>query len=188
MASRLLGSAGITRCADEIAMTTPPSAFGLYPSCKALHIAADALRSARFRQTEISILYSDGSQAYRLRESAADRAVADDDGASLGGMLSSLSGVGAFGTAEEGPFLVGGPLLALVNGGCALRPSLECLGISEGAVDRFEGRLKNGDLLLSVQCDDPEWTTRALSILKATGAYEVEVSAAAVPAPLPLAV
>src|SRR5262245_11579316 len=170
MARRLLSSAGITRCADEIAMTTTPSAFGLYPSCRALHLAADALRSARFRQTDISILYSDGTQAYRLRESAADRDVAADD-ASLGGRLSSLSGVGAFGTPDEGPFLVGAPLVALVSGGYALGPSLRSLGIPEGAVDRFEGRLKSGDLLLSVQCDDLEWTNRALGILKATGAH-----------------
>lgn len=169
-------------------MMTTPSAFGLYPSCRALHLAADALRSAQFRQTDISILYSDGSQAYRLRESAADRDVADDDGASLGGMLSSLSGLGAFGTAEEGPFLVGGPLLALVSGAYALRPSLQCLGIPEGAVERFEGRLKNGDLLLSVQCDDLEWTTRALGILKSTGAHEVELNVAAGAAPIPLPV
>jgi hypothetical protein len=182
MASRLL-RLQTTRRTDEIAMTMTPSAFGLYPSCRALHQAADALRSAQFRQTDISILYSDGTQAYRLRESASDRDVADD-AASLGRMLSSLSGVGAFGTADEGPFLVGGPLLALVSGGYALRPSLRSLGIPDGAVDRFEGRLKSGDLLLSVQCDDLDWTTRALRILKATGAHEVEVSAPAVPVPV----
>ena len=68
-----LAPAAGDRFADAIAMTNNPSAFGLYPSCRTLHLAADALRSARFRQTDISILYSDGLQAYRLRESAGDR-------------------------------------------------------------------------------------------------------------------
>jgi hypothetical protein len=187
MASRLLHGPA-TRFADDSAMTTTPSAFGLYPSCRALHMAADALRSARFRQTDISIMYSDGQQAYRLRASASDPDVADETQPSLGGMLSSLSGVGAFGAADEGPFLVGGPMLALVSGGHALRPSLQCLGIPDVAVDRFAGCLKNGDLLLSVQCDDVEWTTRALDILKATGAHAVEVNTAAVPVPVRVAV
>ena len=184
MASRLLQRQA-TR-ADAIAMTNNPSAFGLYPSCKRLHLAADALRSARFRQTDISILYSDGLQAYRLRESVSDRDVAEDDEASLEGMLSSLSGVGAFAMADEGPYLVGGPLLALVNGGHALQPSLRCLGLPEDSIERFAGRLKNGDLLLSVQCEDVKWATRALNILRSTGAHDVEVSATAVPEPLSL--
>ena len=156
-------------------MTSNPSAFGLYPSSRTLHLAADALRSALFRQTDISILYSDGSRAYRLREAVADRAVADEGDDSLGGMLSTLSGVAAFATADEGTFLVAGPMLALVGGGRALIPSLRGLGIPESAVGRFEERLKDGDLLLSVQCDDHEWTDRALHILRATGASEVEV-------------
>ena len=158
-------------------MTSSPSAFGLYPSSKALHLAADALRSARFRQTDISILYSDGRQAYELRESAAaERDVADED-ETLGGMISSLSGVAAFDGGDEGPFLVAGPMLALVGMGNGLTPSLRGLGIPEDSVARFEGRLKNGDLLLSVQCDDSEWTDRAVVIMRSTGARDVEVSA-----------
>jgi hypothetical protein len=158
-------------------MTNPPSAFGLYPSSKALHLAADALRSAQFRQTDISIMYSDGLRAYRLREAVAESDVSDDQRNSLGGILSTLSGVAAFDIPDEGPFLVGGPMLALVGGGHALTPSLRGLGIPEASVQRFEGRLKNGDLLLSVQCEDGDWTDRALRILRATGAEDVEVSA-----------
>lgn len=182
MASRLL-QLPATR-ADAIAMTNTPSAFGLYPSCKKLHLAANALRAAMFRQTDISILYSDGVQAYRLRESVSDRDTADEEEASLEGMLSSLSGVGAFAMADEGPYLVGGPMLALVNGGHSLQPSLRCLGLPEDSIERFAGRLKSGDLLLSVQCEDVEWATRATTILRATGAHDIEVSATAVPEPL----
>jgi hypothetical protein len=162
-------------------MTTTPSAFGLYPSSRLLHVAADALRAASFRQTDISIMYSDGSQAYRLREASVDRNVADDDW-SLGGILSTLSGIAAFSTGDDDPFLVAGPMLALVGAGQALLPSLRCLGIPDGAVEKIGSRLQNGDLLLSVQCDDPDWTDRALTILRATGAYQVEVSGLAAPA------
>ena len=50
-------------------MSHTPAAFGLYPSTRALHFGAEALRAARFRQTDISVMYSDGSQALQLRES-----------------------------------------------------------------------------------------------------------------------
>jgi hypothetical protein len=158
-----------------------PSAFGLYPSSRTLHLAADALRSAQFRQTDISIMYSDGSRAYQLRESSEVSGVADDhdDDSTLGGMLSTLSGVGAFATNDEGPFLAAGPILAqLESGGSALSPSLRGLGIPEGSLERFAGSLKNGELLLLVQCEDGEWAARALRILRETGAREVEATTA----------
>ena len=46
-----------------------PAAFGVVSLHSALHFGAEALRAARFRQTDISVMYSDGVQALRLRES-----------------------------------------------------------------------------------------------------------------------
>jgi hypothetical protein len=50
-----------------MSMPQVQSAFGLYPSTKALHFGAEALRAAKFRHTDISVMYSDGKQALRLR-------------------------------------------------------------------------------------------------------------------------
>jgi len=163
-------------------MHIPPSAFGLYPSSRTLHVAADALRQAQFRQTDISIMYSDGTRAYRLRESIEQSGVAADedmdDAYTLGGMLSALSGVGAVMMMDDGPFLAAGPILATLCGaGHGLGPSLRGIGIPETSVERFEGPMKKGGLLLSVQCDDHEWAERALTILRQTGASEVETTA-----------
>ena len=38
---------------------------------------------------------------------------------------------------------------------------------------RYEGRIRNGGILLSVHCDDAEWTKRAKSILNTTGAHDI---------------
>jgi hypothetical protein len=38
---------------------------------------------------------------------------------------------------------------------------------------RYEGRIKSGGILLSVHCDDAEWTKRAKTILEDTGAQDV---------------
>ena len=39
--------------------------------------------------------------------------------------------------------------------------------------ERYEGRVKEGGILLSVHCDDSNWTKRAKEILERTGAEDV---------------
>ena len=156
-------------------MPQSPAAFGLYPSTKTLHFGAEALRAARFRHTDISVMYSDGEQALRLRESLPIPAdVADDQPTSLAGILTTLSGIGAVVMATDGPFMAGGPILAtLVDTGESLLATLRGLGLPEGDIESFEHRLKAGGLLLSVQCDDGEWQERACQIFAQTGAERV---------------
>jgi hypothetical protein len=155
-------------------MSHSPAAFGLYPSTRALYFGADALRAARFRQTDISVMYSDGFQALQLRESDEETGVADGEPESLGEMLSALSGIGAVVLHNDGSFIAGGPILAkLTSAGQGLLSSLRELGIPEGAVQHFEGRLRQGGLLLWVQCEDRDWADRAQRILHETGAETV---------------
>jgi hypothetical protein len=156
-------------------MTQLPSAFGLYPSTRALHFGAEALRAARFRQTDISVLYSDGDGALRIREtSPADDSIADEPPASIGDILTSLSGLGTFVLAKDGPFVAAGPILAtLVDASDSLPSSLRGLGLPECEIASFEDRLRQGGLLLSVQCDDDDWAARARGILESTGAERV---------------
>ena len=155
------------------------AAFGLYPSSKALHFGAEALRAAKFRHTDISVMYSDGQKALRLRESLPTEPDVADEGqpSSLAGLLTTLSGIGAVALSKDGPFMVGGPILAtLVSAGESLLASLRGLGIPEREVEPFGERLRHGGLLLSVQCDDPSWMTRAREILEKTGAERVAIA------------
>jgi hypothetical protein len=156
-------------------MAQSPAAFGLYQSTKALHFGAEALRAARFRQTDISVMYSDGKQALRLRESLpVETDVADEEPASLGSILTTLSSIGAVAMPHDGPFMAGGPILATLTGsGESLPATLRDLGLPEGDIASFEHRLKAGGLLLSVQCDDGEWAARACAIFTQTGAERV---------------
>jgi len=47
------------------------------------------------------------------------------------------------------------------------------MGIPEYEAKRYEGRIKEGGILLSVHCDDSKWTKKAKEILEQTGAADV---------------
>jgi hypothetical protein len=46
-------------------------------------------------------------------------------------------------------------------------------GIPEYEAKRYEGKVKDGGILLSVHCDDSEWTGKAKDILENMGAKDV---------------
>ena len=47
------------------------------------------------------------------------------------------------------------------------------MGIPEYEAKRYEGRVKEGGILLSVHCDNSDWVGKAKDILKTTGAEDV---------------
>jgi len=47
------------------------------------------------------------------------------------------------------------------------------LGIPEYEAKRYEGRIKNGGILLSVHSDNSYWTKHATTILENTGAEDI---------------
>ena len=72
-----------------------------------------------------------------------------------GPIMAALAGVGVGGA-------IGGIAGALIG-----------MGIPEYEAKRYEGRIKEGGILLSVHCDSSEWTKKAKTILKATGADDI---------------
>ena len=50
------------------------------------------------------------------------------------------------------------------------------MGIPEYEAKRYEGRVKDGGILLSVHSDNSDWTKRAKEILKRTGAQDISSS------------
>jgi hypothetical protein len=47
------------------------------------------------------------------------------------------------------------------------------MGIPEYEAKRYEGRIKEGGILLSVHCDDSDWVKRAKNLLEQTGAEDI---------------
>src|SRR4051812_7637359 len=158
--------------------------FGIYPTYEAVERAVDALRVAGFRNTDISVLFPENvgtkdfahEKGTKAPEGAATGA---GTGAVVGGTVGWLAGIGALAIPGLGPFIAAGPIMAALAGvgvGGAvggLTGALVGMGIPEYEAKRYEGRVKEGGILLSVHCDSSEWTTKAKDLLKRTGADEI---------------
>ena len=160
------------------------SVFGIYRSTTAADQGANALVAAGFRNDDISVLVPDQAstrelgteKATKAPEGAATGAAA---GGALGGTLGLLAGIGALAIPGLGPFIAAGPIVGALAGlgaGGAVggfAGALVGMGIPEYEAKRYEGRVKDGGVLLSVHCDTSEDITRAKDILKRTGADDI---------------
>jgi len=160
------------------------AAFGIYTNRASLENALDTLRLEGFRNTDISILLPEnvGSKDFaHEKNSKAPEGATAGAGAGLvvGGALGWLVGIGSLAIPGLGPFIAAGPIMAALAGagvGGAVGGvvgALAGMGIPEYEAKRYEGRIKNGGTLLSVHCDDSQWTKKAKEILERTGAEDV---------------
>lgn len=158
--------------------------YGIYRDRAAVEGAVDALQRGGFRNTDVSALFPEnqGSKDFAIDKEtkAPEGAVTGGgSGAVIGGALGWLAGMGLLVIPGLGPFLAAGPLLGLLAGvgvGGAvggITGALVGLGIPEYEAKRYEGRVKNGGILLSVHCDSSEWVKRAGQLLKNTGADDI---------------
>src|SRR5262249_34554946 len=143
--------------------------------------AVDALRQQGFRNTDISVLLpeNEGTKdfAHKKNTKAPEGAATGaGSGAVVGGALGWLAGIGALAIPGVGPFIAAGPIVGLLAGvgvGGAvggLVGAMIGMGMPEYEAKRYEGRLKEGGILLSVHCDSSDWAKRAKEILQQTGA------------------
>jgi len=158
--------------------------FGIYPSYSAVESAVDALKAAGFRNTDISVLMPEnvGTKDFaheKNTKAPEGAATGAGTGLVLGGGLGWLVGIGALAIPGLGPLIAAGPIMAALAGvgvGTAVggfAGGLIGMGIPEYEAKRYEGRIKEGGILLSVHSDSSDWTKKAKEILKNTGAQDI---------------
>jgi hypothetical protein len=158
--------------------------FGIYRDRRGVEDAVDALRAAGFRNTDISVLFpeNEGTKDFaheKNTKAPEGTATGAGTGAVIGGTLGWLAGIGALAIPGVGPLIAAGPIVAALTGvgvGGAIggiTGALIGMGIPEYEAKRYEGRVKEGGMLLSVHSDNSDWTSKAKDILKRTGADDV---------------
>ncbi len=173
-------------------MGSNTAVYGLYKDQSGVEEAVEVLRDAGFRNTDISVLLPEnvGSKDFGHEKStkAPEGAVAGGgSGAAIGGTLGWLAGIGILAIPGIGPFIAAGPIMALLAGvgvGGTVGSMIGALigmGLPEYEAKRFEGRIRQGGILLSVHCDTADWVKRAKNLLANTGATDV-ASASEAPA------
>ena len=158
--------------------------LGIYPTYASVESGVQALQTAGFRNEDISVLMQENSgskdfaheKGTKAPEGAATGAGA---GAVVGGALGVLAGIGLLAIPGLGPFIAAGPIMAglagMGVGGAVggITGALIGMGMPEYEAKRYEGRVKEGGILLSVHSDSSEWTKRAKEILERTGAQDI---------------
>jgi hypothetical protein len=158
--------------------------FGIYRDQAGVENGVDALKAAGYRNTDISVLFPENQgtkdfaheKGTKAPEGAATGA---GTGAVIGGGLGWLAGIGALAIPGVGPFIAAGPIVAALAGAGVggavggITGALIGMGIPEYEAKRYEGRVKEGGILLSVHSDNSEWTKRAKEILERTGAQDI---------------
>jgi hypothetical protein len=145
------------------------------------------LKDAGFSNNDISVLYPDkrGSRdlAHERNTKAPEGATAGaGTGGVIGGTLGWLAGIGTLAIPGVGPFIAAGPIMAALGGAAVgaavggVTGALVGMGIPEYEAKRFEGKLREGRVLISVHTDDGKEQDRAKEIFKFAGAEDIGVS------------
>ncbi len=160
------------------------SAFGIYAGREMAENAVDRMLAAGFRNEDISVLLQDnvGTKDFahekhtKAPEGTTTGVVA---GGIIGGTIGLLAGIGVLAIPGLGPLIAAGPIIAALSGigsGGVLGGVIGALvgmGIPEYEAKRYEGRIKEGGILLSVHCDNPDWVAKAKQLLKDSGAEDI---------------
>ncbi len=144
----------------------------------------DHLKIANFSNNDISVLFPDKGTtrdfAHEKNTKAPEGAVAGaGTGGVIGGALGWVAGIGALAIPGVGPFIAAGPILAALSGAAVgaavggLAGGLIGLGIPEIEAKRYEGKVKAGNLLISVHTEDAGDIARAKDIFRQTGAQDI---------------
>jgi hypothetical protein len=139
--------------------------FGIFKSSVQAERSVDRLLAAGFANDDISVLLPDNESSKEFAHKKDTKApegttVGVTAGGVVGGTLGLLAGIGALAIPGVGPLIAAGPIMGALAGlgvGGAvggLIGALVGMGIPEYEAKRYEGRIKEGGVLLSVHCDN----------------------------------
>lgn len=121
--------------------------------------------------------------AHEISTKAPEGAIAGvGTGGIIGGALGWIAGIGALAIPGLGPFIAAGPIAAALSGAAigaavgGIAGTLIGQGIPEFVAKRYEGKLQEGNILISVHAEDVAEIHRARNIFTKAGAEDICVA------------
>lgn len=173
---------------------TNKAVFGIVRTQANAETLISALKTKGFMMSDISVLFPNKGETRDFAHVQGTKApegavVGGGTGSVAGGVLGLLVGIGALAIPGLGPLIAAGPIMAALSGmavGAAvgsITGALVGLGIPEIQAKAYEGKIKGGNILVSVHTTDGKQVGAAKEVFKAQGAEDISVtSEAAVPA------
>jgi len=158
--------------------------FCIATSPQIAQCVVEGARTEGFSSDDISVLFPDTrgtrdfahEQNTKAPEGAATGALAGGVFGAVGGWL---VGVGAIALAGLGPLVAAGPIMATLAGAAAgataggITGMMVGYGMPEFEAKRYEGKVKNGGVLISLHTDDRDEANRAKELFKRCGAEDI---------------
>jgi hypothetical protein len=169
------------------------SVFAILNNRQQAENVVERLKGVGFYPHDISMLFADtgGSKDFAIEHETKAPEGATTGGTTgfvAGGILGWLAGIGALAIPGLGPFIAAGPIMAALSGaavGTALGGivgALVGMGMPEYEARRYESKIKEGNILVSVHTEDAGGIDRAMAVLKECNAEDISTaSESAVP-------
>lgn len=163
------------------------SVVGIVATQAQAQAIVDDLQKVGVPTSDVSALFpdKDGSRAFAHENhtKAPEGAIAGvGAGGLLGGTLGLLAGIGALAIPGVGPLIAAGPLMGALSGAAAgaavggVAGALIGLGIPELEAKTYEGRIRDGNVLLAVHVETSESEKKVKEIYKRHEAKDVSVT------------
>jgi hypothetical protein len=163
------------------------SVFCIASSQAEAEVIVNHLKQANFSNSDISVLFPDKETsrdfAHEKHTKAPEGALAGvGTGGVLGGALGWIAGIGALAIPGVGPFIAAGPIIAALSGAAigaaagGIAGGLIGLGIPEIEAKRYEGKIKAGNILISVHAENSDEIRKAKEIFEKAGAQDICVT------------
>ncbi|XHR28263.1 MAG: hypothetical protein ACFUZC_20350 [Chthoniobacteraceae bacterium] len=164
------------------------SVFAILNTRQQAETVVDRLKNAGFLSSDISMLFADtsGTRDFALEHETKAPEGATTGGTTgfvVGGILGWLAGIGSLAIPGLGAFIAAGPIMAALSGaavGTALGGivgALVGMGIPEFEARRYESKIKEGNILISIHTENAELAERAKDILKTHHAEDISTGA-----------
>jgi hypothetical protein len=165
-------------------MASKKVVLGIVPTQPQAELIVVELQRAGFHSEDISVLFPDKGAtrdfAHEKHTKAPEGAVTGASaGGVVGGTIGLLAGIGALAIPGVGPLIAAGPIMAALSGAAAgaavggVAGALIGLGIPEVEAKAYEGKIKDGNILISVHTEEGDMRGRARELLERGGAKDV---------------